>query len=257
MNNSICILTDSTAQIPHGAFPGQRLIKMLPLGVDERAISPPPVQEFLRAFRELEREFDFILVLTLSGYLAPVAETAKQAALQHGGKARIAVLDSQQTGPGLGMLAQLGAQAILAGASLVDVETRIRAAMAHVYTLIHIDAESLSRHSTVTPGRKDTEETGLFPLLTLEDGQLTHYKKVRTKRHLLECFQEFVEEFETPQRITFLRGRYSAIRSRPLREITRERFPEVPFTDIELPTPLARLFGPQAAGLTIMEIPRR
>ncbi len=249
MSNSVCILTDSSAQLPQGVFPGQRLIKTLPLQVDESSVSAPPLEVFLQTYRELEREFDAILVLTLSSHLAPVAQLATQASLRHGGMAQIAVLDSMQTGPGLGMLAQLGAQTILAGASLDDVVERIRAAMAHIYTLIHIDAESR------LPLPLDAEELGPFPLLMLEDGRLAPYKKIRTRRHLLESFQEFVEEFETPQRITFLRGRHSTIRSRPLRAIASERFPRTPFSDIEMPAPLARLFGSQAAGITVMEIP--
>jgi fatty acid-binding protein DegV len=253
LSHSVCILTDSTAQLPHGVFPGQRLIKTLALSMDEHSVSPPLPEDFLRAYRELEREFDAILVLTISDHLLPVAQAAQQAALQHGGKAHIAVLDSKQTGPGLGMLAQLGAQAILAGESLVGVEERIRAAAVQIYTLVHIDAEDLTR-SVFAPAHMQPEETGPFPLFMLEDGQLTTYKKIRTRRHLLESFQEFVEEFETPQRITFLRGRHSAIHSRPLREITRERFPKIPFSDVEMPTPLALLLGSQAAGVTVMEI---
>ena len=224
--------------------------------MDERSVSPPPLEDFTQAYRELEREFDAILVLTLSSQLLPVAQVAEQAALRHGGKVQIAVLDSKQTGPGLGMLAQLGAQAIITGALLADVEARIRAATAHIYTLIYVDAESLSR-STFAPAQADADEASLFPLLILEDGQLIPYKKVRTRRYLLESFQEFVEEFEMPQRITFLRGRYSTVPSRPLREIARERFPQTPFSDMEMPAPLARLFGSEAAGVTVMEMPGR
>jgi fatty acid-binding protein DegV len=254
LSNSICILTDNTVQLPQGVFPGLRLIKTLPLRADEHSVSPPSLEDFLRAYRELEHEFAAILVLTISSHLLPVAQVAKQAALQHGGKAQITALDSKQTGPGLGMLAQLGAQAILAGESLIGVEGRIRAAMAHIYTLIHLDAEDLSR-STLTPAQTNAEEPGPFPLFMLEDGQLAPYKKIRTRRHLLESFQEFVEEFETPRQITFLRGRHSSIHSRPLREIARERFPKTPFSDMEIPAPLARVLGSQAAGVTVMEMP--
>ena len=224
--------------------------------MDEGSVSPPPLEDFAQAYCELEREFDAILVLTLSSRLLPVAQVAQKAALQHGGMAQIAVLDSKQTGPGLGMLAQLGAQAIIAGASLAEVEQRIRAATAHIYTLIHMDSKSLLR-STFAPAQADADEAGLLPLLLLEDGQLAPYKKVRTRRRLLESFQEFIEEFETPQRITFLRGRYSAIPARSLREITRERFPRTPFSDMEMPAPLARLFGSEAVGITVMEMPGR
>jgi fatty acid-binding protein DegV len=252
LNNSVCILTDGTAQFPHGAFPGQRLIKILPLPVDKHLVHVPPLEDFLRTYRELENEFGGILVLTLSNHILPVAQAAQKAALQHGGTAKITVLDSMQTGAGLGMLAQLGAQAILAGATLNDVEEHLRAAIASIYTLIHIDTVSLAR-AIFAPPQTNSVETGLLPLLTLDDGQFAPYKKIRTRRHLLESFQEFIEEFETPKQIVCMSGRDSAIRSRSLREIAAESFPKVPFIDLEMPAPLASLFGPETIGITVME----
>lgn len=215
-------------------------------------VSVPPLEDFLRTYRALELEFDGILVLTLSSSLLPMAQAAQQAALQHGGKAKITVLDSKQTGPGLGMLAQLGAQALANGASIKDLEDHLRAASTSIYTVIHIDAARFA-HAPFSPQGIDFSETGLLPLLTLDDGQLTPYKKIRTKRHLLESFQEFIAEFETPTQIACLSGRDSAIRPRSLREIATENFPEVPFMEMELPAPLAHLFGPETIGITVME----
>ncbi len=255
LSNSLCILTDNTAQLPYGGFPGQRLIKSLPLRSDNQSITAPAVDDFLRVYRELEREFSAILVLTLSSHLVPVAEIAYQASMQHGGTAQITVLDSRQVGVGLGMLAQIGAQAALMGQSLVEVEERIRATIPHVYTLIHAEVESLTRHADFPKMQAGDEVLGLFPLFVLEDGQLTPYKKVRTRRHLLESFQEFIEEFETPQQIAFLRGKGSTLRSRPLREVSKELFPDTPFSEVDMPLALAALFGAQAVGITVMEIP--
>jgi fatty acid-binding protein DegV len=209
------------------------------------------VQTFLRTYQRLETEFDAILVLTLSAQLVPAAQIAREAALQHGGKAHIAVLDSWQTGSGLGVLAKLGAQAILDGVSLAELQNYIRATAGHVYTLIHAEAGSLA---LCQAGMQDA---GSLPLLALEGGQLISYKQIRTKRHLVESFQEFVEEFETPQQISLLRGRYSPIRARLLRETAAEQFPQTPFGDAEMPAPLARLFGSQAAAITVMELPKR
>lgn len=247
MNNSIGILIDNTAQLPHGPFPGQRLIRTLPLHLDAGSVSVPTLEDFLRTYRELEHEFGEIIVLTVSSHILPVARVAQQAALQHGGMVQITVLDSKQTGPGLGMLAQLGAQAILAGASLSDVEQHLRAAIASIYTLIHIDADSLSQGPFLLP------QTDGLPLMSLDDGQLVPYKKIRTRRHLLKSFQEFLEEFETPIQIACLHGKDSAIRPRSLREIAAQNFPEVPFTDLETPPVLARLFGPETVAITVME----
>jgi DegV family protein with EDD domain len=255
-NSSLCILTDDTCQLPHGGFSGQRLIKSLPLRSDTRSVSAPSVDDFLRAYSELECEYSAILVLTLSNCLLPVAEIAQQASVQHGGMAHITVLDSKQTGTGLGMLAQIGAQAAAAGEPLVEVEQRVRSAIPYTYTLIHAEMQNLSRHEYFSSaGQADGEALGLFPLFVLEDGQLVPYKKVRTRRHLLESFQEFVEEFETPQQIAFLRGKSSTLRSRPLREITKELFPKTPFSEADMSSALATLFGAQAVGITVMEIP--
>ncbi len=250
-NTTLCILTDNTAQLPRAVFPGQRLIKTLPLLADSGKISVPPLEDFLRMYRTLELEFGSILVLTVSSHILPVADVAQKAALLHGGTVQIKVLDSKQTGAGLGMLAQLGAQAILSGATLAGLEEHLRAAIASIYTLIHIDAQWLA-HAAFSPSEIDAE-TGLLPLLTLEDGKLVPYKKIRTRRHLLETFQEFIEEFETPKQIACLSGRESAIRTRSLRDIAANNFPGIPFTDHAIPTPLAHLFGPETVGITIME----
>lgn len=233
-------------------FPGQRLVKTLPLQVAERSVSAPTLEDFLRTFGELEREFGGILVLTVSNQLVPVAQVAQQAALQHGGTAQIRVLDSKQTGPGLGMLAQLGAQAILAGANLPDLEEHLRATIRSIYTLIHMDGDRLAQ-AAFPSAQAEAFESGSLPLLMLDDGQFTPYKKIRTKRHLLESFQEFIEEFETPTQLACTHGRDSAIRSRSLREIVASSFPNVPFADLEATAPLARLFGPELIGITVLE----
>ena len=255
MSNSLCILTDNTAQLPYGGFPGQRLIKILPLRTETQSVSAPTVDDFLHVYRDLEREFNAILVLTLSNHLLPVAENATQASMRHGGIAHIAVLDSRQTAAGLGMLAQLGAQAAFDGEPLAGVEDRVRGAIPHIYTLIYAEAESLSQHGYLSPAELSSEALGPFPLFVLEDGQLVPYKKVRTRRHLLECFQEFLEEFETPRQIAFLHAKNSTLRSRPLRELAKNLFPETPFSEVDMSAPLVGLFGSQAVGMTVMEMP--
>ena len=255
MNNSLCILTDNTAQFPHGGLPGQHLIKSLPLRSDGQSVSTPTVDDFLRVYCELERGYSGILVLTLSSSLLSVAETAYQASIRHGGTAQIAVLDSRQVGVGLGLLAQVGAQAALTGQPLVQVEQLVRAAIPYIYTLLQVDAGSLSQHTNIPAAQSTEDVLGSFPLFVLEDGRLVPYKKVRTRRHLLESFQEFIEEFETPQQIAFLHGKNSTLRSRPLREVSRELFPTTPFSEVDMPVVLSMLFGTQAVGMTIMEMP--
>jgi hypothetical protein len=62
----------------------------------------------------------------------------------------------------------------------------------------------------------------------LENGKLAPYKTVRTRRHLLESFDEFIEKFEYSRQITLLRGHGNTLRLRSLREVTRNLFPAPP-----------------------------
>jgi fatty acid-binding protein DegV len=98
------------------------------------------------------------------------------------------------------------------------------------------------------------EMLGLFPIFMLEEGHLSPLEKVRTQRHLIESFQEFVEEFESPRNIVLLKGSQNHLRTRPLRQYVGEMFPETPFSEHTLNAPLTTMLGPQSIGLTVMEL---
>lgn len=242
---SLCILTDNSALFPPTQAGHGKYLRTLPLRQANKRAIPPIVEDFTHAFTELEREFHSILVLTSAESLLPAHHAAQTAILSHGGTAKIAVLDSQQSGPGLGLLAQLGARAAADGQPLPAVIERIRAAIPHLYTLLCIESQLPA-----------PEENNSTPVFSLEDGQLIPYKKVRTRRHLLESFQEFVEEFETPQHIVYFRGPEPGLRARPLRDKATELFPGIPFTEMEVNPALAAVFGHPLVGMTIMELPQ-
>jgi fatty acid-binding protein DegV len=88
----------------------------------------------------------------------------------------------------------------------------------------------------------------------LEEGHLSPLEKVRTQRHLIESFQEFIEEFESPRNIVLLKGSQNHLRTRPLRQYVSEVFPETPFSEHTMNTPLTTMLGPQTIGLTVMEL---
>ena len=244
----ICILTDNTAHLPREPFPGAPLIQTIALRVEDRLLSAHSVDDFQRTFRGLEHEFDSILVLTISGHVLPVAEIARAAAIQRGGKVCISVLDSMQTGGGLGILAQIGAQIAAKGQPLTEVEKHIRAAIPNIYTLIHTEAGFL-------PGQAATDTPLPLPIFTLDEGQLSLYKNVRNRRNLLESFQEFIEEFEHPQQVNILCGSDTLLRSRALRAISRDLFPDTPLGAGEMSAPLMALFGAQSIEVAILEAP--
>lgn len=272
MTARVCILTDSTAQFTRAAFPGRDRVCVIPCKVQPAArqgdrpspqqLSPPSPQDFIRHYTDLSRQYDCILVLTLSSQLSPVMEHALAAARQYSNHATVEVVDSQTTAIGLGMLAQAAAGLAAEGASLKEVEQRVRAFVPRIYFLLcipqltHLARCGYMDHSQALVG----EMMGLMPLFSMEGGRLIPMEKVRTPRHLYEAFQEFVSEFEAPEHIALMRGvSHNTVRTRPLRQYVHETFPGTPFDEYPIQPPLAALFGPQSAGLLVVEkgSPRR
>jgi fatty acid kinase fatty acid binding subunit len=268
---SVCILTDSTAQFTRPNFPGHELVyvipfefqpmeaqgrKGLPTAATARRLVPPSVHEFLRFYTQLSRNYDTVLVLTLSSHLSPTTGNAREAAVQHSNHASVMVVDSQTIAVGLGLLVQSVANAAAGGASLQEIDHWVRAAIPKVYMLFCIpELTYLARTGYLTYSQARVGEMiGMFPIFALEEGRLSPLEKVRTQRHLFESFQEFMEEFENPGHIALLHGAgHTTLRTRPLRTYVQENFPKTPFSEHAIGPHVAALFGPQSIGLVIME----
>ena len=269
--SNVCILTDSTVQFTHPNFPGHERVYIIPFellsevqpGNESRLFKsqlqrliPPSQQDFIQLFGLLSREYDTILVLTLSALLSPATSQALSASVQYSNHATVEVIDSQTIGLGLGFLVQEAAAAASAGAPLADIERQVRVSIPRIYMLFCIPELTILAHSGYMDYSQALvgEMMGMLPIFVIEEGRLTPMEKVRTKRHLFEAFQEFMNEFDTPAHIALVRGAdHNAIRSRPVRQYIREAFPETPFSEHALSTHLAALFGYQSTGLVIME----
>jgi len=239
---TVCILTNNAALFPSAAFGNGRSIRTLTLAMQDGCIVPPTSDDFSRAYKELEREFSAILVLMAPESILPGASAAHIAAQSHGGTAKVSVLDSQQKAA--------------AGASLPEVQEYIRAIIPFLFTLLCPDTALSSydeRNNLSTASLTDL--SSVVPIYSIEEGCLAPYKKVRTRRHLLETLQEFLEEFERPQQLAYFRGYTIRLRARQLREAASGLFPGTPFTEMELNAPLSALFGAQAVGITVLEMP--
>jgi fatty acid-binding protein DegV len=151
---------------------------------------------------------------------------------------------------------QIAAEAAVAGASIHEIEQLVRLAIPHIYMLLCIpemnylaEAGYLSRSQAVVG-----EIMGMLPIFVLEEGQLTPMLKVRTQRHLLESFQEFIDEFNDPYHVALIQGiNHMHLRTHPLREYVEGSFPSTPFTVHFIGAHLSNLFGPQCVGLVVME----
>jgi len=267
----VCILTDRTAQFTRPDFPGHERVFVIPFdfqtatrpddlsrprsGSFQRVIPPSP-QEFVSFYSHLSREYDSILVLTLSSMLNPTMKHALSASVQSGYHAAVEVVDSQSTAVGLGLLVQVAAEAASGGAALKEIVQFVRASIPSIYMLFCIPELTCLAQSGFLDYSQALagEMLGLLPIFVLEDGRLTPTGKVRTPRHLFESFQEYLSEFEEPEHIALVRGgNHTAVGTRPVRLYVREAFPQTQFSEHSLSQPLSVLFGSQSIGLVVME----
>jgi DegV family protein with EDD domain len=269
---NVCILTDSTVQFTQSIFPGHERVYVIPfelqetaaqegrpfpggIGLQKQLISPSP-QEFIRFYARLSSEYDSILVLTLSSFLNPTLKNALLASYQPRNGVVVEVIDSQTAGVGLGMLVQIAADAASEGASLKEIDRRLRVNIPRIYVqfcipeLIYLAYYGLMDYSQAVVG----EMMGLLSIFAFEEGRLVPMEKVRTTRRLFEAFQDFMGEFETPSQIALVRsvGRGS-LRTSPIRQFVKDTFPGAQFSEHPVHPHLAALLGPHSIGLFVME----
>jgi DegV family protein with EDD domain len=269
---NVCIITDSTAQFTQANFPGHERVCVIPLDIQntagqgskillggiviQRRLIPPSPQEFVRYYDRLSREYDSILVLTLSSFLNPMMKNAISASDQYSNGAAVEVMDSQNIAIGLGMLVQLAAGAASDGASLREIDQRLRASIPRVFMLFCIPELTYLANSGLMENAQAVvaEMMGMLPIFAFEEGRLVPMEKVRTPRHLFEAFQDFMGEFESPAQIALLRssGRGN-LRTGPLGQFVKDNFPGTLFSEHPVQPHMAALLGPHSIGLFVME----
>lgn len=270
MSNA-CILTDGSAQFTRANYLGYERVFIAPFTIQElpppegkrgrngykpTRLVPPSREDFSRFYAELSRQYEAILVLTLSGGLHPAVNFALSALEISNDPSRIRVVDSQTTGIGLGLLVQAAAAAASAGDNTAEIEHRVRALIPHVYTLVSVPQLSVlpdsgyMEYSQAVVG----EILGIVPIFTIEEGRLKLMEKVRTQRHLVESFVVFLNEFDAPAHIALMHGDgINTHPNRPIRQSVQVTFPNTPFSEHVLSPCQAALFGPDSTCLVIMD----
>jgi DegV family protein with EDD domain len=267
----VCILTDSTAQFTRTDFPGHKRVFIAPFDLQPAApqvadplprrfspqrLSPPSPQQFLQRYHELSRDYDSILVITLSSLLSPVTGNALSASIQFNNTATVEVLDSRTTASGLGWIVEVAAGAVSEGEAMGEIVKRVRAAIPRVYVLLFIpNLDVLADAGHLSPAQALVAGTmGMLPIFMLEDGRLVPVGKAYSQRAVLEYFDEFLREFESPSQVVLLHGTgHTTVRTRPLSQHIQQAFPNTHFSEKALGLHLAAMLGTQCICLAVME----
>jgi len=279
--NSICILTDATAQFSQPGFAGREFVRVIPLevtfagkvytdGETLRGLDLPPTAFGAHAPRlhvpdvdvcaqmlpSLSSQFQDILVITVSSELHGLYSAMEQAAKIARGKTSITLIDSLTTSVGLGLLVQSAAEAVSRGLNRAEVERLTRKSVAQVYTVFSLAGLSyLSQAGFIDEGQAAVGEMlGLVPIFSLEEGKLSPIEKARNQRAVIDFFQEFLDEFENLQHIAFIQGAPPFNHeTHLLREHVQAHYPRTSFSEHAINLPVAALLGPRTLGLTLLE----
>ena len=281
---SIRILTDSAAQFTLPTFPGRSLVKVIPYDINYRGtlyeagrnLKPaelplsvafgdlpklivPSFDQMCDSFSrdEYGQTYDQVLGIFSSSAICDFYEQAALAQKQVNGRIRLQIVDSQTTSVGLGMLVQAAAEAVSKGASLAETERLVRSMVPHIYAVVctpglsYLNLSGFMDRAQAFVG----EMLGVFPLFTIEEGHLSPLEKVRNHRQVIDFFQEFLEEFDQLQSISFVQCAIgcNAQDGRILREHTQDHFTRTSFSEHTLNLPVATLLGPNALGLFVVK----
>ncbi len=267
----VCILTDSTAQMPRPGFPGREHVFVAPFtlqtdpqgGLVQGSRRPPApmllspsAEQFLALYQQLGREYDAILVLALSSRLHPLAGQARLASARFSNHARVEVLDTLNTAAGLGWLIEDAAALAAADGSADEIIRQLRLAIPRIFSLFFLpDLASLAAHGFLSPAQVlAAEMMGLLPVFIFEEGRLVPLAKAASQRAVLECFHEFFDEFESPRRIALTHTvAHSPAWVRALCEYVQDSYPQASFTEHALSLHQEALLGPRSVGLAVMQ----
>ncbi len=280
------IVTDSSAWLPDPEFFSKHNVAVMPLTIhlgtrsyldgseiNSQALydlsrqqgtlpvlASPSVEAFAAVLEGLTHCTKDIVCIHVSGKLSRTLRNARAASEELLGRANIAVIDSQTTSAGLGVLIEEAVRLAEQGATLEDIVRQVRYLVPRLYAVFLVE-DLAYLHRTGHLSRAQVllgEMLGVKPFLSLEDGSFVPLEKARTREQAIEKLVEFVSEFSNLRNLVILRGLEEAQQDgQQLIERIHDLFPTCPAQVAELGASVAALLGPRAIGVIAFDSPAR
>jgi fatty acid kinase fatty acid binding subunit len=160
--------------------------------------SQPSIGDFLTVYEPLAADGHDVVSIHISGGISGTVETARQAAGELAGRARIEVVDSGSAAGGLGVIVLAAAAAARAGRDADAVVARTREAIAATRLWFAVDTlEYLRRGGRIGPAQAWLGGAlKIKPILTL-DGEITPIERVRTAGRAFERMVDYMRSRRT------------------------------------------------------------
>ncbi len=157
--------------------------------------TPPAPETFAKAYEALIADGSAVVSIHLSGELGGTLAAAREGRAMVG-RGEIVVIDSRQVSMAYGLPAVAGARAAAAGRSLAEVVSEVKSWLERSSSYFTVDTlDYLARNGRI--GRAQALLGTLLatkPVLTMQDGLVTPFEKVRGTKNVVPRLVEIVEE---------------------------------------------------------------
>ncbi|PRX30365.1 DegV family protein with EDD domain [Orenia metallireducens] len=216
--------------------------------------SQPPIGKFLDLYKALAKEYDQILSLHFSEKLSGTIKTAHLAAnmLED---IDIKVIDSETVTVPLGVMVVEIAKAVKAGKQmneLINLIAELKESIKIYFTID--DLTYLERGGRI--GKATAFIGNLFnvkPMLTIEAGEITPYKKLRGEKRLYKEFMGLAEkelEGNTGHKLVIIYGKYLD-KANQLKEILTQNFEWEEIDMLQFGSVVGAHVGPTPFGMIV------
>lgn len=276
-----CILTDNAAQFTRPTFQGSKYVKYLNSQielekgqvVDLRQVKitdlprrvkssypptliPPTIDDLSSTIFSLYQSYDDIFIILAATGLYSTYSLMEQVVCNLHGRAAIHLIDSQSIAIGEGQIVQYAAKYIAEKISPVKIEEHLREIVPHIYTLLctpnlsYLHKAGFIDYAQAMVG----EMMSLLPIFALEEGVLSPMDKVKNYRNVIDSFNEFIDEFDELENVSFIHPSVSGlIEAKLIRQHMEENYPDVSYSEHLINPFLASLVGPRGMGIVITE----
>lgn len=276
-----CILTDNAAQFTRPTFQGSKYVKYLNNQIEVNkdqvidlrqvkitdlprrvnpsgppSLIPPSVDDLSNVILSLYQSYDDIFIILASNGLYPTYTLMEQIVCNLHGRAAIHLIDSQSIAIGEGQIVQYAAEYIAENMSPLKIEERLREIIPHIYTLLctpnlsYLHKAGFIDYAQATVG----EMMSLLPIFALEEGILNPMDKVKSYRNVIDCFNEFIDEFDEIENVSLIHPSVPGlIEAKLIRQHMEENYPQVNYSEYVINPFLASLVGPRGMGIVITE----
>ncbi len=218
--------------------------------------SQPAVGDFVATYEDLADDYDVIFSLHISEEMSGTLKSANLAA-QMVDDVEVKVVDSRLVTAPLGVMVSELAKAANKNKSVGEISALIKELRKNINIYFTVDElDYLEKGGRI--GKAAAFLGGIFnvkPILSIEDGVIVPYKKVRGEKRLFKTFKELVEnnlENGQGQRLVVLYGKYEA-QANKLKDLMTEEFEWGEVEMIQLGPVVGAHVGPTPFGVVILK----